>query len=368
MALKRGVLPALLLQFVACNCIYAATEHRAGLIVVEFGKDSRGVAQTQTLVRYHFRGGVLLSKESLLTTSQIRFDLGKNQIIDNRYVVTSWGDVIDLTTGKAAAKGDGELVGIDNKSNSPVIRVDREGEQGTYSFNFDTSRYERLQAPGNWVFPGKRSPDEQLVATGTTTGISLSWPDGRSVSLGNEFLREGTVLCNSFESPTFLWLDDEHLLTQRGNGNIVTVGEDGKVEPLVTIPDVEPLPCGPELWRNNGGQIIYSERRGDWLIDVDRRQAEKLVWESLGNDFEMEHQRNDSLGQSFRFKGTEVGRCPCDVFQASTTSGLIAVEYGHLGSHLGGVSEGVRVWSADSGEWTTIGPAWVAAIVGWVDE
>jgi hypothetical protein len=356
------------MQFAALACAFGATEHKASLVLVEFGKDPHGVAQTQSLVRYHFRNGALVSKENLLTTSEIRFDLGRNQIIDNRYVVTTWGDVVDLTTGKATLKSEGELAGIDKKSNAAVIRVDRTGDQGTFSFNFDTKEYERLQMLGSWAAPGTRSPNGQLVAAGNFTGISLYRPNGKSIFLGNEFIREGTTMCNAFASPTFLWLDDTHLLTQRGNGNIVIVDDKGQVEPLVTIPNVQPLPCGPEIRRDDGGQIVYGEGNGDWLIDVDRRRFEKLIWESLGNDFDMEHQRNDSLGQSIRYKSTEIGRWPCDIFQASTAPGLIAVEYGRVGSHLGGVSEGVRVWSADSGEWTTIGPAWVAAVVGWVDE
>jgi len=361
-------LALLCLQFVAFACALGAAEHRTSLVLVEFGADSHGVARTQTLVRYHFRNGALVNKEELLTTSEIRFDLDRNQIVDSRYVVTIWGDVVDLTTGKIALKSKGELVGIDKKSNAAVIRVDRTDDRGTYSFSLDTKQYEPLRKPGNWAVPGTRSPNGKLVAAGNFTGITLYRPDGKSFLLGNEFLRGGTAECNSLLSPTFLWLDDEHLLTQRGDGNLVIVDDKGKVEPLVTIPGVEPQPCGPEVRRNDGGQIIYSEGRGDWLLDVDKRSFEKLIWESQGNGFDMEHERNDNEGQSIRYKGAQIDRWPCDIFQVSTAPGLIAVKYRHEGSLLSGGSQGVRVWSADNGEWTTIGPACIAAIVGWVEE
>jgi hypothetical protein len=365
---KRRFFGISVLHFAAFACVLGATEHRTSLVVVEFGADSHGVARTQTLVRFHFRNGVLTGKENLLTTSEIRFDLGESQIVDNRYVITNWGDAIDLTTGKAALKSRGELVGIDKQSNAAIIRVDRTDETGTYSFGLDTKHYEPLKVPGNWTASGIRSPDGKLVAEGNFTAISLHRPDGKNLLLGNGFVREGTVRCNSFASPTFVWLDDTHLLTQRGNGNLVVVDDKGNIEPLLLIPDVQPLACGPELRRDDGGQIYYAERNGDWLIDVNKHRYEKLIWESEGNGFEMEHERNTAMGQSIRYRAAEIGKWPCDIFQVSTAPGQIAVEYGRVGSHLGGVSEGVRVWSADNREWTTIGPAWIAAIVGWVDE
>ncbi|HEY2860682.1 MAG TPA: hypothetical protein VGJ21_19845 [Terracidiphilus sp.] len=357
-----------MLPFLALTCALGATGHRASLIFVEFGAGSQGVAQTQTLVRYHFRDGVLVGKENLLTTSKIRFDLGKNQIVGNRYVITWAGNVVDLLTGKPALVSKGELAGIDQKSNAAIIRVNRKDDEGVYSFNFDSKRYKRLQKLGNWAISGERSPNGKRVAAGNSLSIVLYGLDGKSVLLGSDFEREGTLECNSFQSPTFLWLDDTHLLTQRTNGNLVIVDDRGKVEPLLKIPDVEPLPCGPELRRDRGGQIIYSERNGDWLIDVDKRHFESLAWESLGNGFDVEHLQSDTVGQSIRYNGKEIGKWPSDLFEISTAPGLLAVEYGKPGSHLGGVAEGVRVWSADNGEWTPMGPAWVAAVIGWVDE
>jgi len=66
-------------------------------------------------------------------------------------------------------------------------------------------------------------------------------------------------------SPTFVWADDTHLLTLRGDGNIVIAHDKGRVnKPLVTIPDVEDSGCGPELDRDAGGQIYYREKFNEW--------------------------------------------------------------------------------------------------------
>lgn len=79
----------------------------------------------------------------------------------------------------------------------------------------------------------------------------------------------------------------------------------------------------------------------------------------------MEYQRNPSYGHVIRYRGTEIGRCWCDA--AATAPGQISVEFGPVGSNLG-YPEGVKVWSVDSGLWTTIKPDWLTAIVGRVGE
>src|SRR6267142_2542235 len=260
-----------------------AAEHKYSLILAEYGKDPAG-KQTQTLVRYHFNAGQMVAKESLLTTRtfDLRYDLGPNQIYRDRFVITRWGDVIDLTTGRMLWKSDGDLVTIDRDSNSVIIRVNRDTDRGIYSFDLNSFRYLKVQQPGLWEKRGVLSPNGQLSAAGATDQFELRdgerwldqgtiWlrrPDGKEVSLGG-FRRENDFTCSELPNPpTFLWLDNEHLLTQQRNGNLVRTEITGRVDPVLTIPGVTTNYCGPQLLRDADNNIYYDDQEHAWLIHV----------------------------------------------------------------------------------------------------
>lgn len=344
---------------------FNAAETKYSLIVVEFNADSHGMARTQTLARYHFNNGVMVKKEDVLTTSEIRLDLSKNQIYGGRYVVTGRGDVIDLTTRTVLFKSDGWLAGIDKKSNRIIIRVEETNEKGIYSFDLASHQYQQIQKQ---AFPGSMSPDGQFVASGEDMTIRLHRSDGTTTVLGNNFMRSGTAYCNSFMTPSFIWIDDTHLLTMRGNGHLVLVDIEGKAESLVDIPDNDPQGCGPELRRDNGNNIQYADGYKFWRIDLAKKSFEPYLWESEGNGFEMNYPHFDPKGQSIQYHGKGIGQWQRDIFQAASAPGYIAVTSGPLGAHLGGVQDELNIWSEDNGQWTTIKTVWIGSLVGWLKE
>jgi len=347
------------------SSVYAA-EGNYSLILAEYGKDSDG-AQTQTLVRYHFKSGVMVAKESILTarTSDLRYDLGRNQIYNNRYVITGWGDVIDLTTRQILFKSRGTLVGLDQSSDKVVVRVERDDASGVYAFDLASHQNRSIERSSTWAMPGTASPNGRLSASGQGGEIWLHRPNGEKTRLGSDFWQGGTMECSSLAMPTFIWVDDKHLLTQRGNGHLVVVDVEGKAEPLVTIPNVDAPACGPQLRRDSENQIYYQGKQKAWRIDIANRTFEPYLWEASGNGFDREYQRNALYGQVIRYRGKEIGRCWCD--SAATTPGHIAVEFGPVGSNLG-YPEGVKVWSAETDVWITLKPDWLVSIIGWIEE
>jgi len=384
-------MPGLLLLYLALLMLpLRASEHNYSLILAEYGEDSTG-EQTQTLVRYRFKAGKIVATRRLLTTRtlDLRYDVGPNLIYRNRFIITKGGDVIDLTTGRILWKSDGDLVAIDRDSDSVIIRVDRETDQGIYSFDLNSFRYRKVQQPGPWEMPGVRSPGGQLSASGTTDEvqewplsgkISLWRPDGKEVSLG-EFPSESADNCSGIPGrPTFLWLDDQHLLTQQGNGNLVRVDITGKVEPLFTVPGVKTHVCGPQLLRDADNNIYYDDWEHAWLIHIPEApwlwqgdsnwfvaesSYEPYLWQGHGNGFASEFRQDPAYGQKILHRGIEIGRWWSS--SMVTAPGHIALIFGPVGSNLG-YPEGVKVWSVENEKWTTITPKWLTAIIGWVED
>jgi hypothetical protein len=348
-----------------------ASERTVSLILAEFGKDAAG-DQTQTLVRYRFKAGVLISREHLITrkTDELRFDLGNNQIFQNRYIITNWGDIVDLASKQLLLKSKGKLVRVEG--DSVIIRVDRLGEKkGFFAFSLSSHEYREIKQNALFKAPSLLCKEAQLNPSGLMSayacndGIWLQYQNGQRKKLEGSFFREGTLACSDLYTPTLVWANDHQILTQIKNGHLVLVNLNNKIESLVTLPDFEPPPCGPELRRDQNNQIYYEAIGKAWHIDIEKHSFDPYLWEGVGNGFDVEFQRNNAYGHRIRYHGEEIGQYWCD--SAHTISGHIAIAFGPVGSNLG-YPEGVKVWSSQNSQWTTIKPDWLVDIIGWVEE
>ena len=335
------------------------------LIAFENVKSPGGISSVESLVRYHFRRGLMVAKEEILTANigQIRYDIGENHLVDGRYVVTNWGDVVDLETHKQIYKSRGELAGIDSDTDSLKIRVDRTGENGIYNFELRTGQEKLIRKPGIWAIDGVISPNGQFRAVGEGNRIWFYGADGKGVLLGSGFENESSPSCSSFPKPPIVWIDDSRILSQRGNGDLVLVDRTGRIESVVKIPVSDPIACGFELWRDAQDVIFRAGSEHAWIIDVQRKTYSPYVWEQVGNGFEISFHQDAREGRVIRYQGEEIGRLWCDD-EALTAPGYISVTYGAVGSNLG-YPKGFMVWSADSRKWTTLDADWPGRIIGW---
>jgi hypothetical protein len=346
----------------------SAADNTYSLILNEYGEDSDG-EQTQTLVRYRFKAGVMASREPIITAlnKDFHFRFG-SQVYRNRYVISSFGDVFDLVSKQILLKSRGDLIYL--KGDSIVIRVNRTNESGYFAFNLSTHEYSRIEKNGFWKDPSffctsEVSPNGQTRASGCNDGLWLQFRDGRRKQLESKFSSEGTVECSDLYKPPFIWADDDHILTQLTNGHLVRVDLAGNVEPLLTTPVFDPPVCGPEFRRDGDNRIYYEATNEAWLIDTTKRTSEPYLWKAQGDGFEIEFQRNAAYGRIIRYLHREIGRLWCD--SASTTTGHIALQFCPVGSNLV-CRDGVKVWSSENSQWTTIKVAFLAGIVGWISE
>jgi hypothetical protein len=361
----------LLLLFGGSRTSIDARERTVSLILAEFGKDASG-DQTQTLVRYRFKAGVLISKDPLFTrkTDELRFDIGNNHISQNRYIITNWGDVVDLASKQLLLKSKGELIRLEG--DSVIVRVDRLGEKnGFFAFKLSSHEYREIkqgklfEAPSLLCKEAQLNPSGLVSAYGCNDGIWIQYRNGQKKRLAGSFSRAGTFACSDMYTPTFLWANDNQILTQIRNGHLVLVDLNNKMEPLITLPDFETPACGPELRRDQNNQIYYEAIEKAWHIDIEKRSFDPYLWEGVGNGFDMEFQRNNAYGHRIRHQGEEIGQYWCD--SAHTIPGHIAIVFGSVGTNLG-YPEGVKVWSSENSQWTTIKPDWLVDIIGWIEE
>lgn len=344
------------------------SNHKGVALLVVECEATGGPCNKHHLIRYRFRDGEQVSKDVVVTTSvhRVRFDLGQNHIYLNRYVITEWGDVIDVRTKKVLHDGIGEYVGAEG---SRIVQsVERIDIKGIFYYDIESNRYSRLRSPGKWALPGLLSPDQTKSVSVSDWGSNEVWLHTlkrKQKRIASGFRASVSESCCSFPKIPVLWLDNDRILTQKSNGEIVTLRVTGEVEALLKIPVGEPPDILPQLYRNAEGQIVYEHGNEAYVLDVENKKYTPYEWASLGNGFERERGFDKTYGHIFRFQGGEIGRwwACC----AKSTNGFVAMEYGDVGSNLG-YPKGVKVWNSTNKKWVTIDARWLSTIIGWIVE
>ncbi|HZF51867.1 MAG TPA: hypothetical protein VE093_24615 [Polyangiaceae bacterium] len=353
----------------------------ASLLLVEYGKDDEG-EQLQSLVQYRFEAGRLAgAREPLVTTRTIdvRFDLGTNYLHQNRCVITNWGDVIDLETRQVVRRGRGQVVRVAGDRVIERVPPKWEEEGGMFSFDLKSRRSARVNLYNpEGRHAGVISPDgRRSVEDGGSDSLFLYEEGAERRSLGSSF---GGSL-GYIEGPLpALWLDNKTLLAIERGGRVVRLDVvTGKVTPIVQAPI-----CGERdegtarLGQDPGGTVYFEWYDYDQLelrewnqrivaIDVEGRRVVPYDWVTLRDGFDFRRERDPNYGHLLRHRGAKIGRLWCNAWQAETADSCFAVKYGAAGSNLG-YPEGVAVWSAESGAWTSIRPESLTTVIGWVVE
>lgn len=364
---KTIIIPTVLLLCAVCS--FAQSTKRTSLIASNCDAGET-ICSTQHVFRYDFVNGEFIGKEKILAikTDDVRFDLGANRIYRNRFLVTDWGDVVDLSTRKVVHQSKGELVEIDG--DHVVIKLNRTDQEGIFTYNLQTGKYEQLKSPNVYEIKGELSPDKKYVASKDySKGLIF-----KEVKTGKEKVVKGSFgvglssEASEFGKLPILWLDNSRVLTQNSNGDLRIVHINGKVERVLQI-DLKNEPYkSPELYRNANGEIIYS-CYDSFIIDLENKKSRKYESFAIGEGFHFkadESVKNDwGTGSVFYFNDAEIGRIWSG--SRSASNGFLAVIYGKEGTNLGS-PDGVKVWSNINRNWTTLEIKWSPRIIGWITE
>jgi hypothetical protein len=287
--------------------------------------------------------------------------------IKDRYIVTGAGGVIDIQTRKIIHdQRHGTLLGVDAGKVIYLLENTNVAPNDFFIFDLDSHKVQRLDNPGHWKFTGVRSPNKKMSIRQDNSGgpILLHHLDGTVDQLG-----EGhRVTYARAASPhrgglPFVWLDDERVLTQRGNGEFVMLDIKGKEAKLLTIEGEAKGTLGPpSLYRDELDRIIYRANHR-YVIDVKAKSATRLSRSSLGHSFEIATEPDDKQLTGIFHANKEIGRRYFVTYGARTAPGLIAIAYAEPGQSLG-YPKGIAVWQAKSGRWRSIDLN-VNDVIGW---
>ena len=362
------------------------------LIVAEYRIDTPRLGNYTYLVSYNFSDGELVSKDTIIgrvvfkkerLSPPVRFDLGKNFIYRNQYVVSGAGNVIDLrkkTFVTESADGfiearDDTLVFYRANSYTGTGFLHLNLKTGDYKFVDTVSRLERDK-----MFSPNKKLNLIIDMSAVPYKINLN-----SAENGKETLVKdaGTgPFPNGFQRPkiTTYWLDDNSFLYSKYN-RLSVPGDLSRVDMHLydirckkdsVIAILDSVKSGARypndiFVKDQMGQLIYrnSYPKRYHLVDTVGKRLLEYPYFQLGHSFSTVNLGDGIAGTELRYGETSLGTHW--IRSNLVTEGMIACEYGDQGSNLG-YPKGVKVWSSKTNRWTEIEIPWVSSAIGWVEK
>lgn len=365
---------------------------RASLIVANIDDSDLNGDRTQHLIKYEFAKGELVSTETIVSNpgGQLRFNCEKSQVYQNRYIITDFGDIVDITTCQFIQRGGSgsaytRLLGLEGD----YVFIYEPQTEDYYYYDLTKQEYNKLEDPGKWALPGLLSPDGTMSVSSSNRNegqIWLHYINGEMKLLGEGFYVEYSPLSSSMNGVPLIWLDSERVLTQKSNGEIVIVTVDGSIVPVVHI-DLSHLDFAPSGWKGTlkakffkdfNANIIYAIsligpdgkfHYNRFVIDVENESYSTYdpEWIPLGHKFEYSSREGITV---IRYDGYDIGQEQC------FTEGYEQTIKGHIAITRQESCElyptSIRVWSSANGKWTTMDfefPIWItySSIIGWIE-
>ncbi len=326
-----------------------------------------------------FSGGVPSAPENIMdiVTQQpgdrvprIRFDLGPNSVYRNRWVITSYGNVIDLQEKKVLVDQHDRFV---RASGDSLVFFTNDITKGKYYSVLDlkTGRYEQVKNPAFRALPGK---DVEADCALKNYKIYYYPPSAPKVEVVKDagFGEDVSLIAGARPQLPMHWIDNDNFLYPNYSSahdyvSIMKVTLSTKTQEK--IGEIDRLPENHALSRfytTTEGEIIYQCARGHFSIDVAKKKATELQYLPAGHGFSIAIAETPK-GRAIRNDEQTIGTYFCFPEQAVSAPGHVAFPYEMvLGEEH--YLQGVAVWSQPAGKWKTVGDSDLSAVIGWVEE
>lgn len=365
--------------FILAFTPFSFSQKKVSLLVAEYDADAP-TNNLQHLIKYVFIDGVKISREEIIAVpiekegikgNYVRFDIGKNKIYRNRYVVTGIGNIIDIKNKKILLDQQAKFIAFSGDS---VIFHTNDIFKGKYYsiYNLKTEKHQKVENPNY-----DPSPIPDVVVDDISNPFIISYYDiagAKSVLVKDAGYGEAQPITGDKVKRTLplFWIDKRNFLyanfaKSQNALTIYKVGTDKSIEKIVEIDSVFATTENNFFEYDASGNIVYSCGKGRFIIDLKKKKADKIIYENIGNDFFVESSENINYGRKIKFEDIEIGKKWCRFDNAQTTQGYVAFQNDIVvGTER--YSQGVAVWNSLTKKWTILKVFELANIVGWVQE
>ena len=379
--MKPAALTLILMIFIQLN-LYGQIEDCKSLIVAEYQKGENGVGNFTWLTTYNFKNGKYISKDTILAAptskkgeygSYVRFDLGKNLIHLNRYLISGIGNIIDLKEEKIILDESDELIKTTDKS-ILFHRSNLFSGTGYLTFDLKTHEYKFINKDSkpsrNHLYSPNRNYLIEIEKSKIPYQIILSNKKGKTIFEAEcGFGTSMSIYSSSFPNVPIFWINDNNFICAEYKGNEVKVIKintaELKQEHICKIDSIPEAVSNAYFYFDLENNLIFNCAKGDYKIDLKNKSTEQINFYERGNNFKVEIEQSE-IGRKILFEEELIGNPWCNGYNAQTTKELIAIEYGEPKSNLGN-PKGIKIWSSETKKWLTIEIPWVCGIIGWTE-
>ncbi len=302
---------------------------------------------------------------------RIRFDLGANQIYRNRWIITSYGNVIDLQQKKILVDSHDQFV---RASGDSIVFYTNDIIRGQFYSVLDliSGKYNQVKSLSFHALPGK---DVEPDCTNKIYKIYYYPPSAEKVEIVRDagYGEDVSLIEGGRQQLPIYWVDNDDFIypnysSDHGFVSIMEVSVSNKTE--VKIGDIDQLPENHQLsrfYKNADGQVVYACARGNFGIDVNSKKLSEMLFISAGHGFSIAENEVAKTGRAIQNNNQVIGNYFCDPDLAVTANGYIAFPYEIvLGQEH--YLQGVQVYSSATTQWKSIGDSDLSAVIGWTEE
>ncbi|MCU0435585.1 MAG: hypothetical protein MUC87_19150 [Bacteroidia bacterium] len=304
------------------------------------------------------------------TRGTTRFDIGRNHIHQNRWLITGNGDIIDLIQKKTVVQTHDRF--IHATADSLIFHTNDITRGKYYSvFHTRTGEYAQVTKPGWKALPGRdaepdcsatpfriyeyhpSSPKTELIAD-AGCGEDLSLQPGAKPSCPIWWLNQ-----NEFIFPRF---------SEAGKTLEIMRFNAGTLQKTVlgTMKEVPASKLPFRFLQGENNQLLLYCGKGWFEINTTENTLAAQPRLNLGNDFSVSLETDPMKGNPIYYRSQTIGTYFCDPEMIYTAPGAIAFCADHV---IGGqrFRKGIATWTFSTGMWKWVGDGDVAAVCGWTN-
>ncbi len=367
---------AILLSFGA-NLI--ATGKKKYLLLAEYDQ-AASVNHIVHLVRIPLTDGIPGPREKVMDvvtqqggdkTPRVRFDLGRNQIYLNRYIITAYGQVVDVVGKKVLVDTHDQFI---KASGDSIVFFTNDIFRGKFYsvLNLKTGVYAQVSSlmynpkPGENVEPDCSSRNFKIWY------YPSSQPKVEVVKDAG-YGEDVTFIPNGKPSLPMYWIDQSNFVYPYYNAShdvvtLMSVNYISHVQKKIGAIDQLPENRHYSGFLNDPeGNLIYHCARGDYRIDFKKNLVEEMTTFRIGFGFEIEMDETNPKGNEIKHKGQSIGHYFCTAKLAFAVEGAVAFPY-EIVLEREHYLQGAMYWSAESGKWKSTGDSDLSSVIGWMVE
>jgi hypothetical protein len=332
------------------------------------------------LVRIPFTDGIPGPRERVMDVTiqqtgdkspRVRFDLGRNQIYRNRYIITAYGQVVDIVDKKVLVDTHDQFV---KASGDSIVFYTNDIFRGQFYSVLDlkTGTFAQVKSPAYNPLPG-HDVEPDCSQRNYKIFFYPSAKPKEEVVKDAGYGEDISLIANGKPRLPIEWIDNTTFVYPYYNSthDVVTIYKVNYITHVQSkIGVIDQLPENrhyTEFLRDPEGNLVYSCARGYFRIDLKKNAVEEMTFFRLGHGFEVAMEETPSKGNEVKHNGQPIGHYFCTPKLAVATEGGIAFPF-EIVMESERYLQGAQYWSAETSKWKTTGDSDLCAVVGWTTE